>query len=447
MAKDDNANELFESAPVPHAFFTLTMPVVFSMVVSLICNLTDTFFIAQTGDANIVAGISLGGPVFTLMMAIGDVFGLGGSSVISRLLGQGKDEDVRRISAFCFWASLVVGVVVTILMLVFRDFALTILGADASTWEHASAYYTGIAIGAPLIITSLTPGNQLRTEGLAKESMAGGVSGVLVNLVLDPIFINVMGWGAAGAVSATVIGYVFSLGVYVWLTATRATKLSVDPRKASCTLSELGALLAIGIPASITNLMQTICSALTNNCLAVYGATAVAAMGIAGKGGMITTLVLAGFTFGSQPLVGYNYGSGDKKRLREVLKFCFGFQTALALVLSLGVAVFAEQLVNVFMGNPDVATLAVPMMRLQQVSMVAAVTVMGATCVFQSVGDAVSAGFLSISRQGVVFIVVILVLSALFGLQGIMVSQVVSDIVTCAIALALLARLFRRELS
>ena len=447
MAENNNGNELFETAPVPRAYFAMALPVVLGMVVSLIYNLADTFFVAQTGDANIVAGVSVGAPVFTLMLAIGDVFGLGGSSLISRLLGQGKDDDVRRISAFCFWGSIVMGIVVTILMLVFRDGALTLLGADASTWEHASAYYTGIAFGAPFIIASLTPNNQLRTEGLATESMIGGVSGVVVNIVLDPIFISLLGWGAAGAAAATSIGYVFSLAAFVWITASRAKKLSVSPRGASCTGQEFGALLAIGIPASITNLMQTICIALTNNFLAAYGSTAVAAMGIALKVNSISVLVLVGFSFGSQPLVGYNYGSGNKKRLREVLKFCFGFQAAVGLVLSLGVIAAANPLVNAFMSDADVVSLAVPMLRLQQVSMVAVAIVLGATCVFQSVGDAVSAGLLSISRQGVVFAVVIFALSAAFGLPGVMAAQAASDVITCVIAVVLLVRLFRRELS
>ena len=238
-----------------------------------------------------------------------------------------------------------------------------------------------------------------------------------------------------------------SLAVFVWITARRAKKLSVSPRGASCTGSEFGALLAIGIPASITNLMQTICIALTNNFLAAYGSSAVAAMGIALKVNSISVLVLVGFSFGSQPLVGYNYGSGNKKRLREVLKFCFCFQAAVGLALSLGVIAAANPLVNAFMSDPDVVSLAVPMLRLQQVSMVAVAIVLGATCVFQSVGDAVSAGLLSVSRQGIVFAVVIFALSAAFGLSGVMAAQATSDVITCVIAVALLVRLFRRELS
>ena len=447
MANDTTGNELFEKAPVPRAYFTLAMPVVISMVVSLVYNLADTFFIAQTGNANIVAGVSVGAPVLTLMLAIGDVFGLGGSSLISRLLGQGKSKDAGRISAFCFWASLATGVVVTVLMLLLRDGALTLLGADDSTWDYACAYYTGIALGAPFIVSLLTPSNQLRTEGLAKESMIGSVAGVLVNIALDPIFISLMGWGAAGAAAASVIGYVVSFVFFTWLTATRARVLSVNPRGATCSASELGALLAIGIPASITNLVQSLCTALTNNALLPYGSTAVAAMGIALKVNMISVLVLVGFSFGSQPLVGYNYGSGDKARLRQVLKFCFGFQAAVGLVLSLGVMAFATPLVNVFMSDPDVVSLAVPMLRLQQVSMVAVAIVMGATCVFQSVGNALSAGVLSISRQGVVFAAALFVLSSAFGLSGVMAAQAVSDVVTCVIAIALLIPLFREELA
>ncbi len=134
-------NELFEKAPVHKAYFNMALPLVFSMVISLVYNMVDTFFIARTGNTNLVAGVSLGAPMFTAMIALGDIFGLGGSSVIARLFGQRKDEDAKRISSFCFYGAIICGVIVTVLLLIFRAPMLHLLGADANTYKYASQHY------------------------------------------------------------------------------------------------------------------------------------------------------------------------------------------------------------------------------------------------------------------------------------------------------------------
>ena len=164
-------NELFEKAPVPKAYFTMALPVVFSMVISLVYNMVDTYFIAGTGNTDLVAGVSLGAPVFTLMIALGDIFGLGGSSVISRMFGKKQDDDAKRMSVFCFYGAILCGILVMIVMMLFRSQILKVLGADASTYKYESQYYTGIVLGAPFIILSFTPSNQLRTEGFANPAM------------------------------------------------------------------------------------------------------------------------------------------------------------------------------------------------------------------------------------------------------------------------------------
>ena len=163
-------NDLFEKAPVHKAYFSFALPVVFSMVISLIYNMADTYFIAGTGNTNLVAGVSLGAPIFTLMIALGDIFGLGGSSVISRLFGQKKDEDGKRLSVFCFYGAIVCGVIVAAVMMIFRAPILQVLGADSDTIVYASQYYTWLVLGAPFIILVYTPSNLLRTEGFAVGS-------------------------------------------------------------------------------------------------------------------------------------------------------------------------------------------------------------------------------------------------------------------------------------
>ena len=325
------------------------------------------------------------------MIALGDIFGLGGSSFISRLFGEKRYEDAKRISVFSFYGAIVSGVAVAAVLMIFRSLVLGLLGASEATWEYASQYYTCIALGAPFIIVALTPSNQLRTEGFATASMVGSVLGAVVNIILDPIMIFVLGWGAAGAATATVIGNVCTDIFFVWFLIKKSKNLSVDPRGFHISRSEIGAVFAIGIPASVTNLMQSIGIALTNRALLGFGDDKVAAMGIVMKINMIAALVLVGFAFGGQPLTGYNYGARNRTRLKATLKFAYLLEGGMALVLMAVLGFFAPQMVKIFMSDPSVVENGALMLRLQLAGMLCMGIVLISTCTFQSAGQAMGA--------------------------------------------------------
>ena len=440
-------NELFEKAPVHKAYFNMALPLVFSMVISLVYNMVDTFFIARTGNTNLVAGVSLGAPMFTAMIALGDIFGLGGSSVIARLFGQRKDEDAKRISSFCFYGAIICGVIVTVLLLIFRAPMLHLLGADANTYKYASQYYTYLVLGSVFIIVSFTPNNQLRSEGFSKASMEGSVLGAVVNIILDPIFISVLGMGAGGAAIATIIGYIATDAYYVWIYLKKSKKLSIDPGHMHINMQEFRQILAIGIPASITNFMQSFAVTVTNRSLLVYGNNKVAAMGIVMKVNMIAALILVGFAFGCQPLVGYNYGARNKKRLKEILAFCYKFECGLAVILAVILSTGARPLIRVFMKTPEIVDSGVLMLRLQQAGMMFMAVVLVTTCVFQSAGKAMGAFLLSVSRQGVIYGIVIVIASHMIGYHGVLAAQAVSDFLTALMAAILLKHELWSELT
>lgn len=436
-------NELFEKAPIHKAYFKFALPVVFSMVISLIYNMVDTYFIARTGNTNLIAGVSLGAPVFTLMIAFGDIFGLGGSSLISRLFGEKKDEDGKRISVFCFYAAILFGILVTAVMLLFRMPILKLLGTDADTLPYASQYYTYIAIGAPFIILALTPSNILRTEGLASESMIGSILGSVVNIVLDPLFIFTLGMGAAGAALATVIGNIFTDLFFVWVIVKKSKRLSIHPKLLHIHPAEFGQLLVIGIPASITNIMQSLGLTLTNRYLLSYGNLKIASMGIVMKVNMICVLVLVGFAFGAQPLIGYNYGAKNKDRLKEILKFSYTFLGVLSVSLASLLALAAPLMMRLFVKDTEMIATGVPMLRLQLAGILFVAIVLVTTTTFQSAGKALGAFLLSISRQGVFLILTLAAGSALFGYYGILAAQACSDFLTALLAVFL----FRKMIS
>ncbi len=439
-------NDWFEKAPVHKAYFKFSLPVVCGMMISLIYNMVDTWFIARTGNTNLVAGVALGAPVFILMVALGDMFGLGGASVISRLFGQQKDDEGRKISIFCFYAAIIVGVVVAALMILFRQPILSVLGANQETMAYASSYYTYIVLGAPLIIVSFTPNNQLRTEGFATQSMIGGAIGSVVNIILDPIFIFGFGWGAAGAAIATVIGYVCTDIYYIWILLCRTKKLSVDIREFRLVPSELLQILSIGIPACITNLMLSIGMTMLNRFLLPYGNDRVAAMGIVTKTNLIASFIIIGFAFGTQPLIGYNYGAGNRERLKKILRFCYGFECCIAVTISVFMSLAAPYLLRMFIADEHIVSIGTPMLRMQQIGMVFMSIVLVTTVIFQAAGKAWGAFLLSVSRQGAIFAVVIFTVSRWFGYNGVLLSQPVADVLTAFLAVGLFLLSVYKEL-
>ena len=438
-------NELFEKAPIPEAYFSLAMPVVLSMLITLVYNMVDTYFIAHTGNTDMVAGVSLTAPVFTVMIALGDIFGLGGSSVISRLFGQHRFADGKRLSAFCFYAAIATGLLILVLGLAFRDPMLALLGATDDTWQYASDFYTLIIVGSPFIIVSMTPSNLLRTEGHAVQSMIGSVAGTAVNIVLNPLFIHGFGWGAAGSAGATVIASICTDAYFVWFTLRHSSNLSIDPRtvidrarrRLAVTAREVGSILAIGIPSAITNLTQSVGIVMINLFLLPYGTDAVAAMGIALKVIMIAVLVFVGFAFGAQPLIGYNYGARNMPRLRGILRFSYLFLSLFALVMTVVLSLSDRLLMGFFIEDATIITLGAGMLRVQLLSLVCVAVVMVTTCTFQSAGKAVGAFVLSISRQGVMLAITLFVGSRLAGYQGVIAAQAIADLLTAIVAVIL----------
>ncbi len=430
-------NELFEKAPVRKAYLKLAMPVVMGMVVSLVYNMVDTWFIARTGDTSLVAGVSLCAPVFSLMLAFGDIFGLGASSVISRLFGARQYEESSHIHAFSFYTALGWSLVCALVMLVFKNPILRLLGAKEDTFSSASAYYTWLAAGAPAIILSLVPNNTLRCEGLALPAMVGTIVGSVLNIILDPIFIFTLGLGAAGAAIATVLSNAVTVILYIVVLLKKSKHLSIKLSDYKSSASDIGQLFAIGLPASITNLMQSFAIMMTNRFLLPYGTDKIAALGIALKVNMIVMLVMVGFAFGGQPLYGYSYGAGDNARLKKTLRFAMTVELIFSAAMAALFIALAPGIIRIFIQDPAVVTAGAQILRAVVVSMPLMGVILVLTTLFQSAGKAVPAFILSLSRQGVVLLLMLIVLSAAFGYYGVIYAQTASDLITCLIAVIL----------
>lgn len=430
------------NGPLIPTWFRLSLPVVLGSLVTIVYNLADTFFIARTGDALLVAGVSICAPIFMILMAFGNIFGQGGSSLISRLLGQQRPEDVRRVSAFCFWIALAVGAALGAVLLLLRDPFLRLLGTSADTLPHAREYGTVLLLGAPFIVVNFIHMNLLRCEGMPGMSMCGTVIGAVVNIILDPLLIP--GMGAAGAAIATVIGYLCSDVFLLFVVLRRSRVFSVrlllktDP-------SFLKDILSIGITAAVTNIATSVCTMLMNQKLLAFGDDRIAAMGIVLKVTMIVQMILVGFSFGGVPLFGFLSGAGEKEKIRRLLRFCLLFLGSLALVMTALVCLAAQPLLGLITPDAQLVSVAVPMLRWQVAGSVFGGIVMLSTCLCQASGRALPAMILSLSRQGVVFAVVLLLAAALFGYQGILASQFAADLLSAVIAVSILVHIMRDE--
>ncbi len=433
----ENRNALFETTPVPKAFLTLALPVVMSKIVSMIYNMVDIYFIGRTGNADLVAGVSICAPVILLMVSLGDLFGLGGSSVMSRLFGQKKDEDGKRVSSFTFYSAIVTGIVIAAVMLIFQNPILHMLGAEDAVFTYASQYYTWIALGAPSIILTLIPANQLRTEGLANVAMIGSIAGSIVNIILDPLFIFGLGMGAAGAAIATVLGNIVTDIIFVVCIRKKSRKLTVDIRMAKVDLAIIGAVFAIGLPSSLNNLMNSFGTALLNRGLVVYGADKVAAMGIASKVNMLVAMIMIAFAFGAQALIGYNYGAGNKERLRQVLKFDLLVQMIIAVAGGAVLMIFAPSLIRLFMDDAVIVEAGALILRRMLLGLPFTGVFLVCSTLFMSAGKSLPTLIMSLSRQGIIFALVLFILSRAFGYEGVITAQPAADVLSALLGVVL----------
>ncbi len=249
--------EVFESMPVPKAVFKNALPAMAAMLMVLVYNLADTFFIGQTHDALQVAAVSLATPVFLMFMAVGTVFGMGGTSVISRALGEGRKDYAKKVCSFCMWGCVIVGVVMAALFLIFMEQILSLIGASSDTWDLAKTYLMIVVCSGPFVLISNCYANVIRTEGESGKAMMGQLLGNLLNVVLDPIMILGFGWNIAGAAIATVIGNVFGAGYYI--SYFRLGKSSLSVRLKDFTLREkvCSSVLAIGVPAALGSMLMS----------------------------------------------------------------------------------------------------------------------------------------------------------------------------------------------
>lgn len=409
-----------------------------TMVVVIIYNLADTFFVGQTHNDMMVAAVSVAAPIFTLLITIGTLIGSGGCSVISRALGSKDDAVARKTSSFCFYASFFIGIFFMLLLLIGCVPILNLVGATANTLSMASVYLRIIAVGAPFIIFSNTLANTIRADGAAKESMIGNMLGTVLNIVLDSIMILGFGWGIAGAAIATVVGNICACIYYVALMRRRKSA-ALSYQWADFTLDRKISVpvFAIGLPGALGNLLMSVSNVIMNRFLVPYGDGAVAAMGVAMKIGMIVAMLQMGLCMGVLPILAYNFGSQQLQRVREtILKtglLCIILGSSMTLICYLAVT----PLVSAFVTDADIILLGVKMVQ----AIILSGPILGiyflTTNIMQSAGKSLIPTIVSLSRQGLIYIPCLILFNAVWGLDGLIYTQAVSDITASLLSILL----------
>jgi Na+-driven multidrug efflux pump len=473
---------VFQMESIPKAVMTMALPSMLSMLVNILYNMADTFFIAQTHNTHQLAAVQLATPAFIIISAMGSLFGVGGCAFISRSLGSGDNSRVKKISSFCVWSSAAAGLVLSMIILIFMHPILSLLGSNVNTDEYASQYLSIICYAGILVVPSLAFSNLVRGEGAAKISMIGMMLGTVVNIILDPIMILTMNLGVRGAALATVIGNVCALLFYIVYMLKSNTILSMNPKDIRIKGIASG-VLSVGFPASITTILMSLSNILMNNYInktAVretleaitnndtthivfktaselitagnfteaanqIATSAIASMGVAQKANMLLVFLQMGLAIGVQPLFAYNYGARNYKKLNAFLRFSIIFEVIMGTILTIIYFIFTEQIIRIFNSDPAVLYYGKIMLRALMIAGPFCGIVFVINNALQGMNKGIQSLILAISRQGFIFLPIVIIGSQLVGLSGIVYAQPIADILSIVLAVIMFVICIKSE--
>lgn len=433
-----NEKEIFESLPVPKAVMTLAVPTVISQLIILIYNLADTWFIGQTGDTLQVAAVTLSYPVFMLLSAFANLFGIGGGSLISRLMGRGNEEEAGRVGTFALWAAGIVILFYSAAVFFFSEGILGMLGGYGRTFEFAKQYllWTVVIGGLPTVL-NMVLANIVRAQGKAKAASMGMSIGGILNIILDPIFIFTLHMDVAGAALATCLSNTFSM-LYLLFFVIRhrnetAVKLSILPRKTAA--SSVRDILSIGTPAALQILLASVSNSVMIRLMSGYSDTAISGLGIAQKIEVIPFQVVQGISSGVLPLIAYNYAGGNFKRMNETVSYSIRLGLMISALFFVLIELGAPMLVRFFIADAETVSYGAAFTRLRCIALPFINIEFMLIAVFQGIGSARQALVLSFFRKGILDLPLMILMNLVWPMYGLMLVQPFMEFAGSMIAL------------
>ena len=447
MNAQTDRKEIFESIPVPSALRVMIVPAVISQLIVLIYNMADTFYVGQTGNPYMVAGTSLILPVFNITLCLAGLAGIGGGSLISRLLGQNREDEARRVSAFALRLSLCVAAAFSIGMGLFMRPVLEFLGAGENTYRYASQYALCVIVlgGIPTVLSNVLS-NLIRSIGRSRQAGNGIALGGILNIVLDPLFMFVLlpdGYEVLGAGIATCLSNCIACGYFLTLLV-RMGRQSVITFRSGDGRAERGSIIAVfavGVPSAVATLLFDLDYMIIDKLMVSYHDLALAAIGIVLKVERFPLNVGIGICQGMLPLVAYNYASGNHERMRSITRLARGLGLAIAAVSILMYEIFAGQLARVFISDAQTVEMASRFLRIRVLATPLMFLSFFTVYLFQAFGKGRVSLFLGVTRWLVFNIPMLFILNGIFGMYGIVSSQVTADTLTVILSFYVYSRL------
>ena len=428
----------FLNLPVPQAVAKFAIPTILSQMVTLLYNLADTFFVGHTNDPSQVAALTLSFPLFMSLTMVGNLFGIGANSFISRSLGQGNRENAAKASTFAFYGALGGVLVIIAVLSAFMTPILKAIGAvTPESFEATRAYLTWTVIyGGVPTVASLMLGHLVRAEGNTKQASIGMALGGVLNIGLDYIFVPVLGVGSEGAAIATfisnIIAFLYLLQVIL---RNRDTVIVLSPAKLRFELQIIRQVILVGVPAAAIIVLGSSANIVLTHFMSAYGDVSIAAFGIVQKIGTIAIQITVGLTQGIMPLLGYCYGAGAIKRMKEVSRFSFLLLGCYAALCILVVELFAGAFINLFINEPATVEKGIRFLRIWFLCAPGMCFTNLFSSVFQSMGKWVHSLALSVIRQAGFLFPLLIVLNRVMGETGLVCAAPVAE--TCALLLGI----------
>lgn len=435
---------VFEEKNISKAVLRMGLPAMLGQLTTLIYNIADTFFVSLTKEPAMIAAVTLCTPILLIIMSIASIFGVGGNSVIARLLGEDKNKEVKSTLNFCLYAMALSGIIILLAGILFMEPIAELSGADAENMVYTNDYLKYIFLGAPFIILSNGLVHLFRSIGFIKESTIGLAFGNSINVVFDFIFIVLLDWGTAGAALATSFGF-FCSTIYYLVCMVRAEGngnplVTLSIKQFAPHKKMVGSVVSIGIPGALITVLLSVSNIVLNNFIGIYSSDAVASYGIAYKVDMVPIMLSVGLSQGVAPLIGYYYGAGNKEKMSQAMKTSTIYGILLGVFFLAAFCLLGTNLAGVFLHDESLVHQAGYFVSILSLSAPMLGIINMVTSYFQALGAAVKSLLVTVMRNIILFIPAVIILNSLWQLNGVIAAQPVVETILAIICIAMYAK-------